>query len=173
MNFFETKRDNVNSKFNPRRKTFLINQLYTGAHLKEGYNVGHKAINMIPTKDNEHYLYITPKGTIKDKKKADKIESIIFVQHISKDRVYEIVGIATELTRTNKERKDCKHKDDKNIEYGNDSINASLKDIFSENTYHGQLDITEAYTTFKAKNVRVPRTPITIILFFRYPQKHK
>ena len=126
---------------------------------------------MIPTKDNEHYLYITPKGTIKDKKKADKIESIIFVQHISKDRVYEIVGIATELTRTNKERKDCKHKDDKNIEYGNDSINASLKDIFSENTYHGQLDITEAYTTFKAKNVRVPRTPITIIHFFQISPK--
>ena len=112
------------------KKIILINQLYTGTYLEEGYNVGHEVINMIPTKDNEHYLYITPKGTIKDKKKADKIESVIFVQRISKGEVYEIVGIATELTHTNKECEDGRHKDDENIKYGNNSINASLKDIF-------------------------------------------
>ena len=163
---FDRMEKTIMSKQNSEQdeKLILINQLYAGTYLKEGYNVGHGVINMIPTKNNEHYLYITPKGTIKDKTKASKVESVIFVRHISKGQVYEIVGIATELALTNKGNRNDNCKNNGDIKYGNESINAPLKDIFAENAYHGQPDITEAYTTFKAGIVKAPKMPITIYL---------
>ena len=38
----------------------LINQLFAGAYLQEGTNIGHEVINLFRDDNDENYLYITP-----------------------------------------------------------------------------------------------------------------
>ena len=43
----------------------LINQLFAGAYLQEGTNIGHEVINLFRDDNDENYLYITPMGNVK------------------------------------------------------------------------------------------------------------
>ena len=54
----------------------LINQLFAGAYLQEGTNIGHEVINLFRDDNDENYLYITPMGNVK----GHNVDKLIFLK---------------------------------------------------------------------------------------------
>lgn len=70
----------------------IVVRMYAGEYVTE--NIGHEIINTFKTDNGEHYIYISPWGTINEKYKNSK--HVLLVRGISAD-VWEVVGYATNL----------------------------------------------------------------------------
>ena len=122
-------------------KEILINQLFSGSYLEEGYNIGHEVINLFKDDDGNNNLFITPSGPVKN----HDIEYILFVRHISKHTTVEVVGLAKNIYQiTNEEMNRIRY------------AGVSLDQIFSSNTYRGEKDTFSRHVTFRAKSVQLP-----------------
>lgn len=74
----------------------LINQLFAGAYLQEGTNIGHEVINLFRDDNDENYLYITPMGNVK----GHNVDKVLFVQNIAGRETMEVVMKAEGLSNT-------------------------------------------------------------------------
>lgn len=129
----------------------LINQLFAGAYLQEGTNIGHEVINLFKDDNNDNYLFVTPSGAVKN----HDVERILFVQNIKARETMEVIMKADGLTKTSVE-------DISKIYYAGNNI----VDIFKKNLYHGEKDSVgiEIMATYKASNVVFPKNGTRIIL---------
>ena len=128
-------------------KEILINQLFSGSYLEEGYNIGHEVINLFKDDDGNNNLFITPSGPVKN----HDIKYILFVRHISKHTTVEVVGLAKNIYQiTNEEMNRIRY------------AGVSLDQIFSSNTYRGEKDTFSRHVTFRAKSVQLPLKRIII-----------
>ena len=127
----------------------LINQLFAGRYLEEGENIGHEIINLFRDDDGNNNLYVTPSGTVK----GHELESVIFVRNVSSRKTVEIIALAQDLKCISDEQVD-------NIRYAG----VSLKQIFSNNQYHGGSDSLSNHVTFRAGRVLLPSRRIFITI---------
>lgn len=127
----------------------LINTLFAGSYLSEQKNIGHEFVNLFKDDDDDNYLYITPSGTVDDKKYS--IKSVLFAQHVEGKTTVEILAKAEELTAVDKTPDEIKY------------AGTSLRQIFENNIYHGKVD-PGIYCTYKATRLRLPKSGTKIIV---------
>ena len=129
----------------------LINQLFAGAYLQEGTNIGHEVINLFRDDNDENYLYITPMGNVK----GHNVDKVLFVQNIAGRETMEIVMKAEGLSNASAD-------DVKKIFYAG----VNIADIFNKNLYHGEAETTKtnSMATYCAKDVRFPKKGKRIII---------
>ena len=129
----------------------LINQLFAGAYLQEGTNIGHEVINLFRDDNDENYLYITPMGNVK----GHNVDKVLFVQNIAGRETMEVVMKAEGLSNTSAD-------DVQKIFYAG----VDITDIFNKNLYHGEAETskTNSMATYCAKDVRFPKKGKRIII---------
>ena len=129
----------------------LINQLFAGAYLQEGTNIGHEVINLFRDDNDENYLYITPMGNVK----GHNVDKVLFVQNIAGRETMEVVMKAEGLSNTSAD-------DVQKIFYAG----VNITDIFNKNLYHGEAETskTNSMATYCAKDVRFPKKGKRIII---------
>lgn len=106
----------------------LINQLFAGAYLQEGTNIGHEVINLFRDDNDENYLYITPMGNVK----GHNVDKVLFVQNIAGRETMEVVMKAEGLSNTSAD-------DVQKIFYAG----VNITDIFNKNLYHGEAETSK------------------------------
>lgn len=129
----------------------LINQLFAGAYLQEGTNIGHEVINLFRDDNDENYLYITPMGNVK----GHNVDKVLFVQNIAGRETMEVVMKAEGLSNTSAD-------DVQKIFYAG----VNITDIFNKNLYHGEAETskTNSMATYCTKDVRFPKKGKRIII---------
>lgn len=127
----------------------LINTLFAGSYLSEQKNIGHEFINLFRDDNDNNYLYITPGGTVDDKKYS--VKSILFAKHVEGKTTIEILAKAEDLAAVDTSPDEIKY------------AGASLKQIFEDNIYHGETD-PGVYCTYKANKIRLPKSGTRIIV---------
>lgn len=127
----------------------LINTLFAGSYLSEQKNIGHEFINLFRDDNGDNYLYITPGGTVDDKKYS--VKSILFAKHVEGKTTIEILAKAEKLATVDVPPDDIKY------------AGVSLKQIFEDNIYHGKVD-PGVYYTYKAGKIRLPKNGTRIIV---------
>lgn len=129
----------------------LINQLFAGAYLQEGTNIGHEVINLFRNDNDDNYLFITPSGVVN----GHNVESVLFVQNIKGNKTMEVVMKADGLHETSGD-------EIKEIFYSG----ANIVDIFKKNLYHGGLDSIsiDIMATYRADKVVFPKKDKRIII---------
>jgi hypothetical protein len=127
----------------------LINTLFAGSYLSEQKNIGHEFINLFRDDNGDNYLYITPGGTVDDKKYS--VKSVLFARHVEGKTTVEILAKAEELATVDISPDDIKY------------AGASLKQIFEDNIYHGKVD-PGVYCTYKANKIHLPKNGTRIIV---------
>ena len=129
----------------------LINQLFAGAYLQEGTNIGHEVINLFRDDNDENYLYITPMGNVK----GHNVDKVLFVQNIAGRETMEVVMKAEGLSNTSAD-------DVQKIFYAG----VNITDIFNKNLYHGEAETskTNSMAAYCAKDVRFPKKGKRIII---------
>ena len=82
----------------PKSKTIkeidsvIVVRMYAGGYLDE--NIGHEIINTFKTDDGDHFIYVSPWGTVN--KTYAHSKNLLLVRGISAD-VWEVIGYATKL----------------------------------------------------------------------------
>lgn len=127
----------------------LINQLFAGRYLDEGENIGHEVINLFKDDEGNNNLFITPSGQVKD----HEVKNILFVRNISSRTTVEVICLAKVVSTIDDE-------EIKKIRYAG----FSLEQIFSSNTYHGDIDTVTQHVTFRSKQISIPLNRIFITL---------
>ncbi len=127
----------------------LINQLFAGAYLSEGSNIGHEVINFFKDDEGDNYLYITPSGTVD--LNYHPIRSVLFVRNVEGKTTVEVIAKAEELQTVDV--------DPKNVNYAG----ASISSFFSSNKFHGNND-PSLFFSFKAGKIRLPKAGSRIML---------
>ena len=129
----------------------LINQLFAGAYLQEGTNIGHEVINLFRNDNDDNYLFITPSGVVN----GHNVESVLFVQNIKGNKTMEVVMKADGLHETSGD-------EIKEIFYSG----VNIVDIFKKNLYHGGLDSIsiDIMATYRADKVVFPKKDKRIII---------
>ena len=127
----------------------LINQLFAGRYLDEGENIGHEVINLFKDDEGNNNLFITPSGQVKD----HHVTNILFVRNISSRTTVEVICLAKDVFTIDAEKI-------KKIRYAG----FSLEQIFSSNTYHGDIDTVTQHVTFRSKQISIPLNRIFITL---------
>ena len=127
----------------------LINTLFAGSYLSEQKNIGHEFINLFRDDNGNNYLYITPGGTVDDKKYS--VKSVLFAKHVEGKTTIEILAKAEDLAAVDTSPDEIKY------------AGASLKQIFEDNIYHGKTD-PGVYCTYKANKIRLPKSGTRIIV---------
>lgn len=127
----------------------LINTLFAGSYLSEQKNIGHEFINLFRDDNDNNYLYITPGGTVDDKKYS--VKSVLFAKHVEGKTTIEILAKAEDLAAVDTSPDEIKY------------AGASLKQIFEDNIYHGETD-PGVYCTYKANKIRLPKSGTRIIV---------
>ncbi len=130
-------------------KEILINQLFAGNYLDEGKNIGHEIINLFKDDDGHNNLYITPSGHVN----GHDVEYVLFVRNISARRTVEVIGLGKGLDKVPEEEM-------RNIKYAG----VTIRQIFNNNLYHGDVDESSPNVTFRANSFCVPTQPIYITL---------
>lgn len=131
------------------KEELLINQLFAGRYLDEGENIGHEVINLFKDDEGNNNLFITPSGQIKD----HHVTNILFVRNISSRTTVEVICLAKDVFTIEDEKI-------KKIRYAG----FSLEQIFSSNTYHGDIDTVTQHVTFRSKQISIPLNRIFITL---------
>lgn len=136
-------------------KEILLNQLFAGAYLQEGTNIGHEVINLFKDDNDENYLFITPSGKVHN----HDVDKVLFVQNIKSRKTMEVIMKAEGITKTLEEES---HK----IFYGGENI----VDIFRKNRFHEETESTGigSMTTYRANEVRFPKKKIIITVDQNY-----
>lgn len=129
----------------------LINQLFAGAYLQEGTNIGHEIINLIKDDNGDNYLYITPSGSVN----GHDVDRVLFVQNIKARETMEVILKAEGVSS-------IQEGDINRIYYGG----VNISDIFKKNLYHGETEYagSNSMATFRASKVRFPKKGKRIIL---------
>ena len=127
----------------------LINQLFAGRYLDEGENIGHEVINLFKDDEGNNNLFITPSGQVND----HHVTNILFVRNISSRTTVEVICLAKDVFTIDDEKI-------KKIRYAG----FSLEQIFSSNTYHGDIDTVTQHVTFRSKQISIPLNRIFITL---------
>lgn len=129
----------------------LINQLFAGAYLQEGTNIGHEVINLFRDDNDENYLFVTPSGIVN----GHEVDKILFVQNIKARETMEVVMKAEGISQTS-------ISEIENVYYAG----VNIVDIFSKNIYHGSVESAQIdiMATYRAKSVRFPRKGKRIII---------
>ena len=129
----------------------MINQLFAGAYLQEGTNIGLEVINLFRDDNDENYLYNTPMGNVK----GHNVDKVLFVQNIAGRETMEVVMKAEGLSNTSAD-------DVQKIFYAG----VNIADIFNKNLYHGEAETTKtnSMATYCAKDVRFPKKGKRIII---------
>lgn len=129
----------------------LINQLFAGAYLQEGTNIGHEVINLFRDDNDDNYLFITPSGHVG----GHEVDKVLFVQNIKGRETMEVVMKAEGLSETTEDEV-------RKISYAG----VSVADIFSKNLYHGESDATgiAVMATYRAETVKFPQKGKRIVI---------
>lgn len=129
----------------------LINQLFAGAYLQEGTNIGHEVINIFRNDNDENYLFVTPSGNVT----GHNVDKILFVQNVKARETMEVVMKAEGLSEATTD-------EIKNIYYAG----VNIVDIFKKNIFHGKEDENsiDIMATFQSKEVRLPKNDKRIII---------
>lgn len=132
-------------------KKILINQLFSGEYLKEGFNIGHEIINLFCDDNGNNYIFVTPSGIVN----KHNLESILFVQHIKAKKTAEVIMKAEGLTPVSAE-------EIKNISYAGTNI----EDIFKKNIHKGKTDDAkiDIFVTYRADSISFLKKGKRIIL---------
>ena len=130
-------------------KEILINQLFAGRYLDEGENIGHEVINLFRDDNGNHNLFITPSGRVN----GHDLEYILFVRNVAARRTVEVVGLAAGICCITDEEM-------KSVRYAG----VSLDQIFSNNTYHGEIDPFTNHITYRAERFLLPARRVFITL---------
>ncbi len=132
-------------------REILINQVFAGAYLQEGTNIGHEIINFFMDDDEQNYLYITPSGNVKN----HDVDKVLFVQNIKGRETMEVVMKAEGLRTVDAD-------EIKKISYAG----VNIVDIFRKNMYHGKSDaiLEDTVVTYRAEKVMFPRKDKRIIV---------
>lgn len=129
----------------------LINQLFAGAYLQEGTNIGHEVINLFRDDNDQNNLFITPSGMVE----GHEVNKVLFVQNIKARNTMEVILKAEGLDTLSEE-------EIQRVYYAG----VSIEEIFRKNTFHGKNDAAGIGTmvTYRAANVRFPKKGIRIII---------
>ncbi len=127
----------------------LINTLFAGSYLSERKNIGHEFINLFRDDDGENYLYVTPGGTVDAKKYS--VKSILFAEHVEGKTTVEILAKAEDLVTVDTSPDEIKY------------AGASLRKIFEDNIYHGEVN-PGVYYTYKSNKIRLPKKGTRIMV---------
>lgn len=117
----------------------IVVRMYAGGYLDD--NIGHEIINTFKTDNGNHFIYVSPWGTVN--KTYAHSKNVLLVRGISAD-VWEVIGYATnlELLLSNKAFEDGRHREidvidsdsqlqliaDRHIRYGDVPINEILSE---------------------------------------------
>lgn len=139
----ETKNDNY--------PLIITNRMYCGSYLKEGENIGHEVINTYLSDNGNHYIYLNDTGKINDKDEVK--DAIVLLTRYFSPRTYEIIAKA-------RVKDVVADKETFEYTYGGQK----LKDIFSNNIYHGvaQKPSETIYATFLVDEFKRPKHAIYI-----------
>ena len=121
-----------------KNEEILLNVMFSGGYLFEQDNIGHEIINFFKADNGKNYIYITPSGKVK----RHNVKHVLFIKNVENKKTVEIIAMAENVTA-------------ENLEDEIDSIKyagVKLNEIFINNVYHGDKDISESIVTYKAQN---------------------
>ena len=140
--------------------------MFNGDYLNESGNIAHEIINLFRADNGRHYIYALPQGLI-GRDRDGKVTDILLVQNVGNNRL-KVLARVKNITCCQHIAKKEKFTDEEVRKIVHDyAQECSVKyngvfigDIFANNRYNNQKDISSAYFTFDVEPEQYRRPPI-------------